>query len=249
MSNAKLNQIIAIEKGVKARANSEITNVHKINQKPALFGGFAKTYQSIDENGEKLPAESQRVQVRSGDVLEKLEHSQSELMTIAARKDWTNMSARADVVLDGKVVLASVPATHLLFLEKQLTDAHTFFSNLPLLDEAEDWKFDENAGLYKTDPVQTHRTKKKQTPLVMYPATPEHPAQTQLITEDVISGFWNTVKMSGAMKRPDVESLVERCEALLNAVKQAREGANMTEEVDSPDVGRAVFGYLFAKEA
>lgn len=65
---AKLNQIIAIEKGIKARANSEITDVHKINQKPALFSGFAKTYQSTDENGEKLPAESQRVQVRSADV-------------------------------------------------------------------------------------------------------------------------------------------------------------------------------------
>jgi hypothetical protein len=35
------------------------------------------------------------------------------------------------------------------------------------------------------------------------PATGEHPAQTQLITEDEIVGFSKTIKQSGAIPKPD----------------------------------------------
>ena len=59
---AKLNQIIAIEKGVKARVYGELTELHKAVQKPELFNGFSKTYQKKDDDGEDLPAEKKRVQ-------------------------------------------------------------------------------------------------------------------------------------------------------------------------------------------
>lgn len=59
---AKLNQIIAIEKGVKAQTYSALTEIHKAVQKPELFNGFAKTYQKVNEEGEDLPAERKRVQ-------------------------------------------------------------------------------------------------------------------------------------------------------------------------------------------
>jgi len=38
-----------------------------------------------------------------------------------------------------------VPATYLLFLEKQLTDLHTLVSKLPVLDASETWVFDQAA--------------------------------------------------------------------------------------------------------
>lgn len=53
---AKLNQIIAIEKGVKARVYGELTGLNKAVQKPELFNGFAKAYQKKDEDGEDLPS-------------------------------------------------------------------------------------------------------------------------------------------------------------------------------------------------
>jgi hypothetical protein len=40
----KLNQIIAVEKGVKSLIYSQITEVHKAAQKPALFNGFLKLF-------------------------------------------------------------------------------------------------------------------------------------------------------------------------------------------------------------
>lgn len=66
---AKLNQIIAVEKGVKAKSHQDLTAAHQGLQKPALLSGIARTYQPKDEEGEQLPPESTRVQVRAEDVL------------------------------------------------------------------------------------------------------------------------------------------------------------------------------------
>lgn len=241
---AKLNQIIAVEKGIKSRVYSEITDLDKAAQKPELFNGFVKNYQPKDVDDEGLPSERKRVQYEVGEVLRHVERLSTEYFDITARKDWTNCEARADVLVDGKGLLLRVPVSYLLFLEKQLTDMRTFVARLPVLDDGEEWNKDVNSGLFKTEATQTHRTKKVQKPIVLYPATPEHPAQTQVITEDVIAGFWSQVKHSGAMPKPEKEVLVERVEKLLQAVKQAREEANTRDEVVAPSVGTAVFNYL-----
>lgn len=241
----KLNQIIAVEKGVKARAYAELSELNKAVQKPDLFNGFAKSYQPKDDEGESLPPENKRVQFVAAEVLRSVERGVGELMEITARKDWTNCVASADVVVDGKTLITGAPVSFLLFLEKQLTDIRTFVGNIPVLDAAESWAKDENSGLYKTDPVLTHRTRKIQKPIVLYPATVEHPAQTQIITEDVIAGFWSQVKQSGAMPKPVKLATLERIEKLLRAVKEARESANIQDESKAPPIGAAVFGYLF----
>lgn len=243
----KLNQVIAIEKGVKSRVQSEVTELYKVAQKPELFSGFVKSYTKKDDEGEDFPPEKKKVQFRVDDLLRKAQRSMTELMEVTARKDWTNCVARADVLVDQEVVIPGAPITYLLFLEKQLTDLRTMIGALPLLDEADTWTKDDNAALMRTDAIQTHRTKKVQKPIVLYNATPEHPAQTQLITEDNVVGYWSAIKHSGAMSKPDKEALLTRVETLLKGVKVAREKANMQEEEIAPSVGDAIFGYLLAK--
>lgn len=248
MAKAKLNQIIAIEKGVKSRTKTIVDDLYKAVQKPALFNGSNKSFTPNNDDGEKLPAVNAKVQYESGAVLKAVQGALSDLMSVTARKDWTNMSACADIVVDGKVLVSKAPVTYLLFLEKQLTDIRTFLGKFPVLDDAENWTKDENSGLFKSDVIKTHRTKKVQKPLVLYDATDKHPAQTQIITEDEITGYWSEVKISGALQKPRYDLLIDRVETLIRAVKVAREEANMALEVDSPDVGGALFGYLFAKE-
>lgn len=243
----KLNQIIAIEKGVKSRSYAEITELHKVLQKPQLFNGFSKTYAAKDEDGESLPAEKQRAQYSTKEVLRNIARSSIDLFNITARKDVTNCVAKADIKVDGNVLLKDVPISHLLFLEKQVTDLRTVASTIPILDEGEEWSHDEHSGLYKTPGTQTHRTKKVAKPIVLYNATPEHPAQTQMITEDIIAGYWTTIKQSGAMPKVERDALVEKTEKLLRAVKTAREEANGVDEVSTPDVGSAIFNYLLGE--
>lgn len=240
----KLCQIVAVEKGVKSRVYNDTTTLHKALQKPALFNGFHKKYAPINTDGEQLPPEAKKVEFSAADILKTVKGLMTESITLEARKDWTNCVAKADVKIDGNVLIAGAPISFLLYLEKQLNDVKTLTETLPLLDPAEDWTFDEQASLWKTNETQTHRTKKEQRSIMLVPPTDKHPGQAQLITEDTLVGYWGLVKQSGAMSKPDKLALVSRIDTLLDAVKSAREEANMTEEEVSPDAGAAVFKYI-----
>ncbi|MFC9849859.1 hypothetical protein [Streptomyces prasinus] len=240
----KLNQIIAVEKGVKSKAVQDVNGAHQKVQKPALLSGISRTYQPKDEEGEQLPPESTRVQVQGEDVLREMAASLTRLFDVTATKDWANCAARADVAVEGRTVLADVPVSYLLFLEKQLTDLHAFVRKLPTLDAAESWSHDPSTDWWKTDPVRTIRTKKVPRNHVKAEATEKHPAQVEVYYEDVPIGYWTTVKFSGALPARRLNELVERIEKLQQAVKFAREEANGAEVTDQR-VGGAVFGYLF----
>jgi hypothetical protein len=134
--------------------------------------------------------------------------------------------------------------SYLLFLEKQLTDLHTFVKKLPLLDAAEDWNFDESADYWRTEQVRTIRTKKVPRNHVKAEATEKHPAQVEVYYEDIPVGYWTTVKFSGALPARRVNELIDRVEKLQHAVKFAREEANNLEITDQR-VGDVVFSYLF----
>lgn len=239
----KLNHVIAIEKGIKNRTLASITTLYHSAQKPAAFDGHAKSYKPSNESGENFPAENKRVELRAQDMLREAAKTLSELFDITAAKDIANCKALADVRLDGKVLLEKVPATYLLFLEKQLTDFHTFVSKLPTLDQAQEWNSDKATGLFRTAPFYTIKTKKVQKPLVLYPATDKHPAQTQLITEDETVGQWENVKLSGAIQESEKKALVEKIEKLTKAVKVAREEANDAQATEVA-FGKVVFGWL-----
>lgn len=248
MSTPKLHQVLAVEKGVKSRALRNLTEAYKSVQKPDFFNGMAKTYKANSEDGDQFPPEHKKVQIIASELLKDTSRSLIELFDVTAQKDYANCGARADVTVEGESqpVLRDVPVTLLLFLEKQLTDLHTFVSKIPVLDPAEDWSFDGNANIYKTPSTLTTKTKKLQKPIVLHPPTKEHPAQTQLITEDVIVGHWETIKHSGSLPGPQRADLLERIEALNKAVKFAREAANAA-EAPKREIGRAIFDYLFER--
>jgi hypothetical protein len=242
---AKLNQIIAVEKGVKTRTHQELTEAHHALQKPALLQGIARTYRPKDEEGEALPAESTRVQVKSQDIIRRTSQILTRLFDVTASKDWTNCRTRADVVVEGKKLIEGAPVTYLLFLEKELTDLHTFIKKLPVLDASEAWFHDPSADAWATEAVTTLRTKKIPRNHVKAEATEKHPAQVEVYYEDITVGHWRTIKYSGALPAERVNALIERVEKLQQAVKYAREEANNAEAEDKK-VGQAVFDYLFA---
>ena len=240
----KLNQIIAIEKGTKGRSLQELTEAHQTLQKPTLLAGISRTYRPKDEEGEQFPPESTRVQIKAEDIIRKISEGLTKLFDIVATKDWANCTAKADVVVDGKVLLSQIPATYLLFLEKQLVDLHTFIKKLPVLDSSETWAFDPSADCWATEPVQTVKTKKIPRNHVKAEATDKHPAQVEVYYEDVVVGGWRTIKFSSALPAQRINELLSRVEKLQEAVKFAREEANNLEIVEQK-VGAKIFDYLF----
>jgi len=243
---ARLNQIIAVEKSVKGQSFQDLTEAHHQLQKPTLLAGIARTYRPKDEEGEELPPESTRVQLKAEEVIRQVTASLTKLFDVTATKDWTNCNAKADVVVDGRTLLTQVPATYLLFLEKQLVDLHTFVKKLPTLDAAETWNYDQSADAFATEPVQTLRTKKVPRNHVKAEATDKHPAQVDVYYEDITVGYWRTVKFSGALPARRVNEMLARVERLQEAVKFAREEAN-NHEAEEQKVAEPIFSYIFGE--
>jgi hypothetical protein len=241
----KLNQIIAVEKNIKGRALQDLTEAHHSLQKPALLAGISRSYRPKDEEGEQLPPEATKVQMKSEDIIRKTSETLTKLFDVVATKDWANCQAKADVVVDGQKLLNDVPATYLLFLEKQLVDLHTFVKKLPVLDASETWAFDQSADCWATEPVMTTRTKKVPRNHVKAEATEHHPAQVEVYYEDITVGNWRTIKFSGSLPARRINELLARVEKLQEAVKFAREEANSL-EVEDVKTGEAILGYLFA---
>jgi hypothetical protein len=244
MAQTQLNQIVALEKGVKARAHADFTAAYHQLQKTALLSGISRTYKPKDEEGEQLPPESTRVQVRVNEVVGEVRQALTRLFDVILTKDVANGVAKAPIVVDGNTIATDVPVTYLLFLEKQLTDLLTFVGKIPVLDAAETWSFDEATDSYATAPTQTTRSKKVPRNHVKAEATDKHPAQVEMYFEDVLVGTWTTVKYSGALPQARINELKGRVVKLTEAVKVAREAANSTPVADQK-IGEKIFDYLF----
>lgn len=242
---SKLNQIVAVVAGKKTRSEKEFGEINKALQKPDLFSGLARTYRPLaDDDREKLAAESKFPQKSASDAIMDARRILRGIIDAVATQEYGNTGARADVVVDGVVILPQVPVTVLLYLDKILNDLTTFVGNIPTLDPAEQWTYSSDQGRYETAPTTSYRTKKLQKPLVLFPATPEHPAQTQLVTEDVVVGEWTTTKYSTAVTPTAKRAIQDNIVKLQEAVKLAREQANLA-DVSDQFVADSVLKFVF----
>lgn len=241
----KLNQIIAAEKGKKALLNRAITDMYHQFQKVQLFGGLSRTYRPKDDEGEMLPPEAIRVQLRAEEVLAEASRAFAQLFDVALTKDRNNQFTKAPIVVDDVMIVDNVPVSTLLFLEKQLGDIATMIGKIPVLDPAETWNYDAAADCWRAEDVQTVRTKKVPRNHQVAPATDKHPAQVTVYNEDVVAGYWTKATFSGAMPARRVHELSERVAKLQTAVKYAREEANSI-EIRQAAMGDAIFAYLLA---
>lgn len=244
-SPMRLHQLLAVEKDLKNEALRVLTAFYQRIEKGPLLSGISRRYRPVTDEGEKLPPESTIVQLRVEETFPEVQKALGALFDLVLSKEDANQSAKADITVDGQVVMAGVPVCALLFLEKQLTDLSTLVDKLPVLDPSERWERDSAQNCWATVPVETHRTKKIPRPFIKAPATDKHPAQVEVVHEDEVVGYWNTVKFSGAIPATRKAELKARVAKLRQAVKVAREDAN-TVRVGERKMGDAILGYLFA---
>jgi hypothetical protein len=228
----KLNQVIAIEKDAKAQSNSALDTTQNLFKKSPLFTGYIKQYQSFDDEARAEQPETGRVQHTVENLLRDVRKSMTKSLNLTATKDFSNCDARADVTIKDQTIVSNVPATHLLYLEKVLTRWKDFILSIPTLDASVDWVKDDAQGLMKIkEPKKSHRMKKTRKHTIVHPPTPQHPAITDHIDEDVAIGEFT------------LTLLLDRVSELHASVKTAREEAN-TLTVSQGDVADRVFDYL-----
>ena len=143
---AKLNQIIAVEKGIKSRSFQELTEAHHGAAEAGAAGGHlahlppegrggraaaAGIDAGADQGGRHHPPDRRRPdQALRRDRDQGLDQLQGPGRRGGRRRRRCSRD---------------VPVTYLLFLEKQLVDLHTFVKKLPVLDASETWVFDASA--------------------------------------------------------------------------------------------------------
>lgn len=243
---AKLHQILAVESDVRNQAQKDLTTAHHGLQKAEMLLGQQRKYQPKSEDGEKLPAEGNLLQTRVPRVIQETANILTRMFDVTATRDYGNMDAKADVVVDGVTLVKDAPAPYLLWLEKKLADVHTFVCKLPTLPADTEWEWDSNQMCYRNaNEIKTHRTTKIEDFKVIVPATEQHPAQIAKIVKDEVSGYWTTLKYSGAVKVEEVAAMKERVELLMKEVKYAREKANQVEVTDMK-LGAGVMKFIFA---
>lgn len=254
MSTTTLHQILAVEKQVKSDTYSELTKLHRDagrTQKDGPLVGLERVWEPRFEPDSPLYEELQNqrstVQIRAADLLTRSVKILTRLFDLVATKDWANTEAAADLEIDGVLIAEDVPVTHLIFLEKQLTDFETFLTSLPTLDPAHTWTWDAKERVWRSEVNATARTKKIRKTHILHPGNDRHPPQVEPYSDDEITGNWMVTQLSGAMEPEAVQGLVERCREALAAVRMARQAANSI-EVDQIKIGKQIFDYILSAE-
>lgn len=239
----KLNQINSLVQGKKSEITKEVTTLFHEVKKDSLFDGLVRVYQAKDEDGESLPREEKKPQLHHKSMMEVAKQKWSELWDLVATQDKGNQEAKADIAVNGTLILKDIPVTTLLFLEKQLNDLETFMTSMPTPDPGHDWIFDPNTDQLKSNTTETVRTKKVPRNHVKAPATDKHPAQVEVYMEDVPVGRWALTLFTGRLPAQAKAKTLSRIKALKDAVKLAREEANSI-KVTPQKISDQIFSFI-----
>jgi hypothetical protein len=248
----KLHELLAVE-----------TNLE--NQATKNRGELASTF----EKKRHLFEEKRIVFMPNGEGSQPVVETQSDIQsTVAKELAWiapfiaksldasfqvadANTRARADIVLDddaNTVLIAGLPATALLELEKRVAEVAALINAIPTLDPAKGFRPDaaREGGISQARPVVKTRTKKAKKLYVKYDATKEHPAQTELIDEDVPVGTIQEQEWSGLITPARKSELLAKADMLARAVRRARSRANEVEVDLTKKIGKKLLDFVFA---
>lgn len=249
---AKLHEILAVESGLQTAAkkiNEE--TIKTFGKKDEHFVATVKSVSHFSEEDQKLDTSETKEMVTT--VFDKLLYNAGpnvKALDAYLQKEATNQKAFADIVVDDHTLATGVPATVLLGLETKLAELRAVYEAIPTLAPGPTWEVDverrKQGGVYRSvHPDTTFRTRKTVKPIIMAPATKEHPAQVQAIQEDLPVARITSMHWSGMITSAQKSDLIARLDKLLRATKRARQRANAT-EVEKGAIGKKLFDFIHA---
>jgi G:T/U-mismatch repair DNA glycosylase len=252
-----LHEILAVESDKEKLFQSTLRElIDLFTKKIDRFNGHETTLRLFAaEDGvdvqslEAAEAQHKALETTVPNELEYLAKIASNYMDIVYQKEMANQKAEADLIVDGKVLVANVPATTLLGLETKLKQLRTVLVELPTLQPGVHWERDSSVGRFAfrdKNPEIRAKTRKDFASRILVQPTDHHPAQIEKWTVDREIGHFTKIRWSGCISVAEKSALLERFDKLLDGVKQARQRAN-TQIVNSDKrIGAALFDYLLA---
>ena len=212
------------------------------------FAGGQRVGGAVDQGHERLEAET-KLATTVASELDKAMSTVAAAITAGYQIDEANTRAKADIVVDGEVIARDVPATFLLQLERRLREVRALFRETPCFDPVRTWTVDVDADrkhVLKAAAVVTIRKARTRKYNVMYEATKEHPAQVDVVEVDEPVGEIRSYEWTGMLASSKKAALVERVDALVASVKQARSRANTIDVNTEERIGKTLCDFLLA---
>ncbi len=244
----KMHELLAVESDAisvadKLLEEAGVTFTKRVDH----FKGQTKatTFLSDERQGENTSTSKELVST----VDAKLGHMAKGLVRlydVLVQRDSTNQLAKADLVVNGKVLVKDLPGIFLLLsMEQRLKQLRGVLEAVPTLAPEVAWTpdTDKGAGVYRSPYVPSFKTEKTYQVLTLYPATDKHPAQVKEYTADVSVARIETVDFSGMWSVAKKAEVLDRLDSLLYGVKQARMRANL-QEVVNVNVGQTLLDFV-----
>jgi hypothetical protein len=257
MGKAKLHELLAVEgdlEGTCKKIVEETTSTFK--NKAAHFTGWHKRCEMFNEGDPTPPTEQQEMVTT---VHKKLKYTFDHIIRYVdavCQKETTNQQARADVEIDGKVILSDIPATCLLGLESRLKGWRKIIDLAPTLQPGRKWEPDPTKGenVYGDNtPSEVFKTAKVFKSEIIVPAVfPKEgekgeglPAQVRAWEEQAPVGKYIVESWSGMITPAEKAKMLNNFDKLLRAIKKARQRANTTEIVKKT-IGKEIFDFILS---
>ncbi len=246
--NPHLHELLAVKKDLKQQADKTRKDLENtFEKKQHHFTGKLKTFTPYGEDAVSKTEDVLDIQTTVAGELTWLKPYLAKSIDAHFHVARGNMTAAADVVLEnGNVMLAGVPASTLLELEDYFEELRGFIQKIPTLDPAKGFHpdADKGKGVFQARPVEKTRTLAQKKVYVLYPHSEKHPAQVQLVDEQVPIGTIREQEWSSMLTPAEKGTLLDRCEQTLRAVKSARARANQIEVDTSVTIGDTLIGYV-----
>lgn len=240
----KLHEVLAVETDLRSTADKLLKEAQ--NTFKSKSGHFDASDVRFKPDSETAPEEAPEIKPMIDKVRDKIKYttaSYGKYLDAFFQKETANQTAKSDLKLEnGDALLKDVPACVLLGLESRLREVRELYEAAPTLAPGPSWEKDAQSGNWKAVSERV-RTAKIQEPLILHPATKEHPAQVQLTTSDKRTGVVKTTQQSSVLTSAEKSALIGRVDELIQATKKARMRANDT-EVKHDKIGEKIFGYI-----
>lgn len=246
---AKLHELLAVRESARGQAEKTRTGLmDTFHKKRHLFEEKLTTFTPNTEGAVAKTETASTLQSTIAQELNWLTPMIAGAINVETTVDIGNLTAKADIILEtGEVMLTAVPCTSLLWMEKRFGEIKQLVEAIPTLDPAKGFTPapDRGTDVYVAREVTKNRTSKEQRPIVLYDATDKHPAQTQLITQDVVVGTIREMEWSGLITPAAKADMIARVERLIRAISAAIARANDIEVTKKSDVGEKLLKYVF----
>jgi hypothetical protein len=242
----QLHQLLAVETDLKNKERIIIEEaITTFSKKPDHFDGFRKEFKQDRADAAGVPPEGKEMVTTVGKKLDYVKKDIIKAIDAQVSKEETNSGgeAKAELEISGKTHVLS--ATSLLALVHHLEMIRAMYKSIPTLDPSKKWNQDKDAGkgIRISEPIHVYKTEKRAKPIVLHPPTKEHPAQTQMVHEDIQVGKYETIYKTGKLAPSDKADLINKVEDLIVKVKKARAKANQV-EVKNTNIGKEIFAYI-----